>query len=136
MRAYLAVSLVRLGLPGMTRRSYLVFPQKPMMTTTRQAPTVEMHNSKRRLLKATQSCTTASEEKQTEVSGFGIALGLKCTACPLVKVVVKSPDGWWTKEGPWQGLMDPGKSKECGSQSLNYPSYQHLMRFRLFFPLI
>mmetsp|Transcript_14058 Transcript_14058/g.31849 ORF Transcript_14058/g.31849 Transcript_14058/m.31849 type:complete len:622 (+) Transcript_14058:70-1935(+) len=55
---------------------------------------------------------------------LSLLIGLIVILCSIVKldpreqVVVKSPDGWWTKEGPWQGLMDPGKSKEYRKATL------------------
>mmetsp|Transcript_47411 Transcript_47411/g.110521 ORF Transcript_47411/g.110521 Transcript_47411/m.110521 type:complete len:594 (-) Transcript_47411:132-1913(-) len=34
------------------------------------------------------------------------------------QIVVKSDNGWWSREGPWRGLIDPAKKKELRSATL------------------
>jgi len=75
-----------------------------------------------------RSMATSTE---TKILGGGcgcfciaMLIGLIVILCSIVKldpkeqVVVKSPDGWWTREGPWQGLIDPGKDKEYRKATL------------------
>jgi len=46
------------------------------------------------------------------MSGFILLLCSIVRLAPHEQVLVKSPDGWWTREGPWQGVIDPGKQQE------------------------
>jgi len=47
------------------------------------------------------------------------------------QVVVKSASGWWTREGPWKGVLDPFKKKEFRKATLlQMTDFAHIKHVR------